>query len=246
MKGQTNVVVLALLVALLAIVALIFGIWKCCDGDPGTGDSALQLVVEDSHSAVWGPIDNGFAENDTSWSKWDGVLFQVGTFYQYAQDEAGDWQRQPWVEFNKIVIEGSSDSTPVELVAGDFTWLNIVSHSTGNTVDPLPLEFADLLFPNNRVDYECKIVDDCAIHTGAAATACTDTLDKVLRPCVRRRSLHSTFEPSAIVTYWHGAQGYELAVLHNSMKHDEFAFDLLDRIAKVEVFLMHVCRKMKA
>lgn len=216
-------------IAVLGLVAFISVSASGCVNCPlSPRPRASSLTVEDQYAAVWLPIDNAFAkdaieDSGATWTKRDGVLFQLGQFWEYD----GSGYKVPFFGFSKIEISGSTGS-PVTLTAEDFTWLDI-NGSPGSVT--LTRELADLLYPNDRVATYCTPLDDCDhMYPPPDPWLCDATLKTVPEACLRVRSAHAYFTPSRIVTYWHGASGYRMTGKESSKipGHNSYVFELLD------------------
>jgi len=237
---------LSIIVVILALVVVIIVVYNCCGDEQPVAGTAVELIIEDAHSGVWMPFDNGWTKlSKTSWTKWDGIVIQLGKFFTYNQDgDKGYTMESSWIKFE------NQDGASVSLNKGDFDWLNIISEHPASWQPPITTQEGYALFPNQITATMCDVVDSCPDlgKLPPPATDCTADLTKVPQPCLRMRSLHATFEPYAVITYWQGDGGYDLTAEHNTADHNAFVFNWPDEISGVEVYLegAHVTAKESA
>ena len=222
---------------IFALTTTILAFLLSCPHPPSTGTetpvTGPTIIIEDEHAGVWMPFDNAFTKPpEKGWpdfkNKRAGFLFQSGRFFRYQMDKS-------ILYYDKSeTVTFSNGIGTVPLVRGsDWDWINIVGDYPGYSDPPITWDYAGLLFPSSVANETCDVGDGCVQKENplSAPAACTDTLDKQPRPCVRLRSIHAYFEPGGIITYWQGKNGYDLSVARRSaMAHNMYTFKLKDSI----------------
>jgi hypothetical protein len=196
------------------------------------------IIIQDEHAGVWMPFDNFFTKpagmtKDDFKNKRAGFLFQSGRFFTYLQNNSIEY----YDEANTVNFSNGIATVP--LVRGiDWDWINIVGDFPGYQDPPITWDYAGLLFPSSVANETCDVGDGCVQKDNplAVPAACTDTLDKQPRPCVRLRSIHAYFQPMGIITYWHGKNGYDMSVARRTGETcNMVTFKLKDSI-KIEIW----------
>lgn len=191
-RARTGTICLGL--ALVALVALSLA------AAGGSTRKNGQLVIEDSELVSWMTINNTFNQ-DPGHTPWDGVLIQIG---DYLDD--GD----PFNIFESVTFEDSKGTNLKTLDAGTFQWIDIVAVDTTRTA-PMTSSHLSLLYPEPGTTSGCADYDACAIENCSCATPpCVSSGFNPLDRCLRLRSLHGSFTPYAVITYWQGSNGFGL------------------------------------
>ena len=225
----TTLTLITVIVIFIFIKVYIFVPVPALDGIP--------LVVVDEHWVAWMPLDNGFTQAGISGSYWNGVLIQVGRYWERDPDGLGFFPG-----FVEVVIDGTGGSQTLK--KGEFDWINIVSERPNETAPITPAE-SGLLWPDPGKATVCMAIDECAEPYTGTGTSCVcmnppceeDELELIPPECVRLRSVHSHFMPEALITYWQGPNGYGLLadqVAHGG-KHNEYTFYMKDPV-KIEAY----------
>ncbi len=186
-------------------------------------DGSLEL--EDPDLGPWMMINNSFTNLERFLEEdeiWYGVLIQLGRWVNPLADESdedtdGDELPREFGVFHHVDIDGvvygltEEDEIP-------FEWINIVPASDTREA-PLPFEdtsdvqtsewegdprFLTDFYPNEDTDYRCYEFDKLTEDSCKSENR---------QYCLRLRSLHAFFTPEAVITYWAGTNGYDLAVL---------------------------------
>jgi len=165
-----------------------------------------ELIIESPGLAAWIPINNSFNREPTA-TDWDGVLIQIGDYL----DAVGDTEIRA---FESITFENSTGGVLLKLGRGDFNWINIVVEDPSRG-DPMLPEHAELLYPAAGTASGCEAVDLCTAQQCLCDRGHCPPPDPemLFAPFLRLRSLHGFFRPFAIITYWFGPRGYDLAAL---------------------------------
>lgn len=188
--GRYRVALAALVMAALSLAAA-----------GGNGRKNGELVIEDSQLVSWTVINNTFNQ-DPGHTPWDGVLIQVGDYL-----DAG----RPFNIFDKITFE-DVHGVVMTLRAGEFKWIDIVAVNPARSA-PMGIHHLPLLYPEPGTTSGCSDFDACAIENcSCASPPCMPAGYEPLGRCLRSRSLHGLFTPSAVITYWQGSKGFDVAV----------------------------------
>jgi len=176
-----------------------------------------KLVMEDNELGSWIAMNNTFAmppPADREVDKiyfWTGILIQIGNLH--AENEFDE------VNFSK---NGSLVGTALkwsDYPSGEAFWVNIVSRSSENHVDPLKPEKVLELCPGPYLSPH-----PCSVATG----------DPI---CLRTAQLHPGMDRViGVITYWQGPNGFDLeAKQEEEFLDNRFDFKLKDDF-KVEVY----------
>lgn len=223
----------------LALIVLLS--WSCLHDDGGNGKgvtAAATLVIEDEYVGQWMPINNAWAfpdpNNRTHDWKRNGIVIQVGDFWKFRDENGRKRRTSTDLSFREIEIE-FDDGTSATWSSGEFVWVDI-DGSPGNSVRPLPDDWYKNLLPVAGKDPMCSWADDCGQEGTVSTLDCSADVDDLLRPCLRRRTIHAWLDTKGIVTYWQGPRGYTMdASVQGNLGaehagHARWSFDLIDRV----------------
>jgi hypothetical protein len=201
-------------VALVALLALTLS---------AAGGQARQgaIIIQDVDLAAWTTINNTFNTNREG--EWEGVLIQVGDYL----DETG----AVFDVFEDVTLLSRGEVVR-RLRKFEFTWINIVAVDPTRG-DPMDASHVGLLYPDPATPSACGDLDTCAVkRCGCDRPPCgRPAPGPLFEPCLRLRSLHGFFRPFGIITYWHGPDGYDIAVrTPSAAAHDEHTFTFNDPV----------------
>ena len=199
MKARRTSILIVAFVAMAALSLALAG---------GKSVKNGQLVIEDSEVVSWMIINNTF-NDDPGHTPWEGVLIQVGDYL----DRIGD----PSNNFESITFKDSRGTTLETLRGGSFNWIDIVAVDPARSA-PMGPHHLSLLYPEPGTTSGCDSFDACAVENcSCASPPCAPAGYDPLSRCVRARSLHGLFTPWAVITYWHGSNGFDLSVESSSL-----------------------------
>jgi hypothetical protein len=225
------------IIIVILIVIIVVIVIKCPwppDGGKTPAKAKVEVILEDSHAAVWMTFDNQWTNKATGWTRWEGVAFQKGMFYEY--DFSGAKKPVMWTHTIKFENAGGGSVT---LASDQYDWINVVPQHPASWNPPLTGNEGYVLFPNNIESTACDKLDECTPDVlPSPVVDCDAPVSAVPEPCARGRSLRSRFDPSGVVTVWQGPGGYSMTADYTGDvgSHGKFAFGWLDEIDSVEVF----------
>lgn len=180
------------LVFVLAAVALTHA---GCEKSP-------KLVIEDHLAGSWIAINNQFAvpepadQESGKKYEWSGILLQVG-------DYVGDVD--PQCHFLEVAFFKNGTAVGSSLHRTGFAdktfWVNIVSKPRdASYVDPMKPDHVLALLPGAYpAGHPCAAIETSSCYSPDQSG------------CLRSRKLHGAMERvTGVITYWQGAQGYDL------------------------------------
>jgi hypothetical protein len=173
-----------------------------------------ELIIEDDLAVVWMNMNNSFAAGWENWETdppyWDGILLQLGRF--------------PAVSTLNFVVTIEGSSSLVTFTEASFDrWINIVPlNFWGQPLDPRP-DHQDMPMARRHACYLAPNLAGCP----SERTDCS-RIESVARPdeetCLRMKSLHGSFKPTRVMTYWTHPGGYVLTVSRPDLTVKKFRY----------------------
>jgi hypothetical protein len=210
-------------IVIFIIIVIWCRVFKCplcrpCPQIPATGtgtttSAPASIVLDNHHTAVWMPLDNGFAPNSAETPLGDDdtklcadpakAEANCDASGGYADSDAGDLRAGLLFQLGKTDLGSGfeplydgvtltlSDDTNVVLGKNDFDWLDVRAMGTKCVLDAF---HAYALFTKLNP----------ATSKPFVTTVCDGlVLDSEKQSCLRNRSIHANYKPeSGIVTYW--------------------------------------------
>jgi len=172
-----------------------------------------KLIVQDGEATAWMNVTNTFTLEpgtyyaDEGKELWQGILFQIGDEYQSPQG--------PHSLTMDVVVTDKDGKTKTYNIR-EFLWVNIVARNPEKSKPPMKPEHLSRLWPDpDNPSAKCGAVDACAGQDCLCKVPpCDDSaaLEVIPATCLRQRSLHAYLNPYAVITYWTGPRGWDLAL----------------------------------